>query len=345
MVDIQGRSLLPEDKDILRHPWVGGVILFARNFASVEQLTQLVKDIKALRQPSLLVAVDHEGGRVQRFREGFTRIPTMHQLGHLYEVNPGEARTLTTEIGWLMGVELNSVGLDLGFAPVVDLNRGLSEVIGDRSFSGDPAVVGRLALDLMKGLQEAGLAATAKHFPGHGGVVADSHVALPVDRRDWVDLDADLKPFRTLISNGVASVMTAHVVFNQIDRLPASLSAHWVKHILRAELEFQGAVFTDDLSMAGAKAFGGITERVQLALHAGNDGLLICNHRESVRQALAAARGPIPAASALRLARLRARPNSAGRSFAEIDRHPTVLAIRDKIKRFMEERPLLHLDG
>jgi|APCry1669189472_1035225.scaffolds.fasta_scaffold00733_5 beta-N-acetylhexosaminidase len=345
MVDILGRSLLPEDKEILRHPWVGGVILFTRNFTSVEQVTQLIKEIKALRQPQLLIGVDHEGGRVQRFREGFSKIPAMRQIGLQYEQNPAVARELAHAVGFLIGAELNSVGADLCFAPVADLNVGLSEVIGDRAFAGDPLVVGRLALDLTKGLQAAGMAATAKHFPGHGGVVADSHVALPIDRREYVDLEPDLKPFRTLISNGVPSVMTAHVVYQAVDSMPASLSKHWIKRILRMELGFQGAVVTDDLSMAGAKAFGGVRERVQLALDAGNDCLLICNQRDSVHEALDSVQGPVPAASALRLARLRARKVAGLETMAQLAAHPTVMAARDKIKAAFDQAPPLRLEA
>lgn len=346
MVDVAGRSLLPEDKNILRHPWVGGVILFTRNFNNVGQLAELVKEIKALRSSPLLVAVDHEGGRVQRFREGFTRIPPMHQLGHLYDSHPSDARSLAREIGWLMGAELNAVGIDLCFAPVVDLGLGLSEVIGDRAFHRDQAVVARLALDLSMGLKDAGLTATAKHFPGHGGVVLDSHVAQPVDRRDLTDLDKDLYPFRMLLNNGVHSVMTSHVVYSQVDALPASLSPMWITHILRDEWHFQGAVITDDLSMAGAKAFGGIEQRVALALAAGADLLPICNHRESVERALAVAKGPIPAASALRLARLRAlKPQQEFASLQSLQAHPKTLSVQERIARVLESPPNLKLEG
>lgn len=346
MVDVAGRSLLPEDKNLLRHPWVGGVILFARNFSHIQQLCQLVEEIKRLRHPALLVAVDHEGGRVQRFRDGFTHIPAMHQLGHLYDIDPAQARALAKDIGWLMGAELNAVGVDLCFAPVVDLGSGLSEVIGDRAFHADAKVVARLALDLAMGLRDAGMAATAKHFPGHGGVVLDSHVAQPVDRRDWWDLDADMYPFRTLLNNGVHSVMTSHVVYSQVDALPASLSPVWIKRILREDMRFQGAVMTDDLSMAGAQAFGGIEQRVQLALEAGADLLLICNHRESVERALAVERGAIPAASALRLARLRAkRLNAEFATMELLNQHPRVMAIRERIVALINRAPDLKLEG
>jgi beta-N-acetylhexosaminidase len=219
-------------------------------------------------------------------------------------------------------------------------------VIGDRAFHADAKVVARLALDLAMGLRDAGMAATAKHFPGHGGVVLDSHVAQPVDRRDWWDLDADMYPFRTLLNNGVHSVMTSHVVYSQVDALPASLSPVWIKRILREDMRFQGAVMTDDLSMAGAQAFGGIEQRVQLALEAGADLLLICNHRESVERALAVERGAIPAASALRLARLRAkRLNAEFATMELLNQHPRVMAIRERIVALINRAPDLKLEG
>jgi beta-N-acetylhexosaminidase len=307
MVDVPGRSLLPEDRDVLEHPLVGSVILFTRNFESVEQLAALVAEIRAVRSPPLLVAVDHEGGRVQRFRRDFTLLPPMRRLGREYDVDKARGRELARQAGWLLGAELRAIGIDLAFAPVVDLEYGVSSVIGDRAFHRDPDAVAVLAGALMAGMREAGMAATAKHFPGHGAVVADSHVQLPIDRRAYVDLERDLRPYRRLIANGLPSVMAAHVVFPEVDELPASLSRRWIQGVLREELDFRGAVFTDDLSMAGAAAFGGVVERCRLALAAGCDVLPICNDRASVLAALDGLQASPEPVSALRIARLHGR--------------------------------------
>jgi beta-N-acetylhexosaminidase len=286
MIDVRGVALEPEERELLRHPLVGGVILFTRNYESPEQLGRLVDDIHAMRAPPLLVAVDQEGGRVQRFRPGFTRLPPLRALGRRHARERPAGVALARTLGWLMAAELRAVGVDLSFAPCVDLDWGVSEVIGDRAFAASPETVSELALAWMLGMREAGMAATAKHFPGHGKVAADSHVALPVDRRELPDLDPDVVPYRRLIANGLTAVMAAHVVFPAVDRLPASLSAEWIGGQLRCELGFRGAVFTDDLSMAGAAAFGGITQRVQLALAAGADMLPVCNDRAAVIELL-----------------------------------------------------------
>ena len=314
MVDIAGRSLLPEDRDILEHPLVGGVILFTRNFESAAQLASLVASIRALRTPALLVAVDHEGGRVQRFRHDFSPLPPMRRIGREYDMDHARGRELARLAGWLLAAELRAVGIDLAFAPVVDLEYGLSEVIGDRAFHADPGVVAVLAGARMAGMRDAGMSATAKHFPGHGAVAADSHVALPVDRRERADLEADLLPYRRLIANGLPSIMAAHVVFPAVDALPSSLSRRWVTEVLRGELDFRGAVFTDDLGMAGAAAFGGVLERARLALGAGCDMLPVCNDRRAVQQLLDGL-DPAPApVSALRIARLHGRGAAGGMS-------------------------------
>ncbi|MCU0976870.1 MAG: beta-N-acetylhexosaminidase [Steroidobacteraceae bacterium] len=286
MVDVAGVALEPAEREMLSHPLVGGVILFSRNYESPEQLERLVAEIRSLRSPPLLVGVDQEGGRVQRFREGFTRLPPMRVLGRRHAADRPAAIALARRLGWLMAAELRAVGVDLSFAPCVDLDWGISEVIGDRAFAGGSEAVGDLAVAWMLGMREAGMGATAKHFPGHGRVVADSHVALPVDRRELPDLGPDLAPYRRLIANGLPAVMAAHVVFPAVDDRPASLSRPWIEGQLRGELGFRGAVFTDDLSMAGAAAFGGVVERVRLALEAGCDMLLVCNDRAAVLELL-----------------------------------------------------------
>ncbi len=286
MIDLKGVAIEPDERDLLIHPLVGGVILFSRNFETPAQLTRLTADIHSLRSPRLLVGVDHEGGRVQRFREGFTQLPALRAIGRRHAQDPGAGVKLARELGWLMAAELGACGVDLSFAPCVDLDHGVSEVIGDRAFHARAERVSELAVAYLMGMREAGMAGTAKHFPGHGAVTADSHVALPVDRRELADLDADLMPYRRLIANGLLSVMAAHVVFPAVDRLPASLSQNWIQGELRGRLGFRGAVFTDDLSMKGAAAFGSILERARLALRAGCDMLPVCNDRKSVETLL-----------------------------------------------------------
>lgn len=313
MVDVSGTSLTVEDRDILGHPLVGAVILFARNYAGVEQLEELVHAIRAVRTPPLLVAVDQEGGRVQRFRSGFTELPPPRLIGRLYDFDPEAGRRLATQCGWLLAAELRAVGVDLSFAPCVDLDYGVSDVIGDRAYHRDAEVVARLAVSSMQGMKEAGMAATAKHFPGHGAVVADSHHALPVDRRPIEELSDDLLPYRRMIANGLSSIMVAHVSFPEVDEAPASLSRRWLQRELRGNLGFTGAVFSDDLSMAGAAIAGTVPERARQALAAGCDVLAICNDRPGVLETLDELAGEADPLSQVRLVRLHGRPMPPGR--------------------------------
>ena len=224
MVDVAGLALTAEDRDLLRHPLVGSVILFTRNYADPVQLQALVADIKSLRSPSLLVSVDHEGGRVQRFRKGFSVLPAARRIGQEFDFDHRQGVALARRMGWLMAAELRAVGIDFSFAPCVDLDYGVSAIIGDRAFDAQPDTVGQLAVATMLGMREAGMAATAKHFPGHGAVVADSHLALPVDTRSLADLAPDIAPYRRLIANDLPAVMMAHVLFPQVDQVPASFS-------------------------------------------------------------------------------------------------------------------------
>jgi len=307
MIDLKGVAIEPDETDLLGHPLVGGVILFSRNYEDPAQLARLAADIHALRSPPLLVAVDHEGGRVQRFRAGFSRLPPLRAMGRRYAADREAGLALARQLGWLMAAELLACGVDLSFAPCVDLDHGVSEVIGDRAFDRRGETVSALAIAYMLGMRHAGMAATAKHFPGHGAVAADSHVALPVDRRPLVDLEHDLSPYRRLIANGLLSVMAAHIVYPDVDRLPASLSRRWIESELRGTLGFRGAVFTDDLSMKGAAAFGTVTERAELALAAGCDMLPVCNDRGGVEQLLDGLRDEPRPLRQLRLARLHGR--------------------------------------
>jgi beta-N-acetylhexosaminidase len=305
MVDVAGLELTPEDREVLRHPLVGSVILFTRNYQAPSQLRQLVADIHAVRNPSLIVAVDQEGGRVQRFRPEFSLLPPPRRIGHAYDLDAKQGLQLARSMGWLMAAELRAHGVDLSFAPCVDLDYGVSEVIGDRAFHAKPAAVAELALAYMAGMKDAGMAATAKHFPGHGAVIADSHKSLPVDRRGWIELGDDLLPYRRLIANGLPGVMVAHVLFPAVAAEPASLSRRWVQNALREELRFEGAVFTDDLSMGGAAEYGDIVARASAALDAGCDVLPVCNDRASVTQLLDGLRWEPQPSSHLRLVRMR----------------------------------------
>lgn len=308
MIDVAGLELTAEDREILQHPLVGGVILFTRNYRDPAQLRALVAAIHSARTPPLIVAVDHEGGRVQRFRSGFSVLPPARRIGHEYDLNARAGLELSRQMGWLMAAELRACGVDLSFAPCVDLDYGVSEVIGDRSFHSKPAVVSQLALAYMHGMREAGMAATAKHFPGHGAVVADSHVAAPVDRRELVDMDDDLMPYRRLIDNGLPGVLISHVLFPAVDNdAVASVSSRWIKNVLRGELQFKGVVFTDDMSMAGAAVAGDVVERSKRALEGGNDMVLICNSRPSALMVLDKLKVEPEPASHLRLARMRGR--------------------------------------
>src|SRR6186713_1597247 len=308
MVDVAGLELTPEDREVLRHPLVGSVILFTRNYASSDQLARLVADIHAVRTPALVVAVDQEGARVQRFRAGSSALPSPRRIGHEFNVDSKQGLAFARSMGWLMAAELRAHGVDLSFAPCVDLDLGVSEVIGDRAFHSKPEVVAQLAMAYMQGMKDAGMAATAKHFPGHGAVVADSHLSLPVDRRDWTELTNDLLPYRRLIANGLPGVMVAHVLIPAIAPEPASLSRRWIQNALREELRFEGAIFTDDLSMGGAAEYGDIVARASAALSAGCDVLPVCNDRASVAKLLDGLEFEVEPAAHLRLVRMRGRP-------------------------------------
>ncbi len=305
MVDVAGLELTPEDREVLRHPLVGSVILFTRNYQSPAQLAGLVADIHAVRSPALIVAVDQEGGRVQRFRPEFSKLPSLRRIGHEFDLDPKQGLTLARSMGWLMAAELRAHGVDLSFAPCVDLDYGVSEIIGDRAFHSKGDTVAQLAMAYMAGMKDAGMAATAKHFPGHGAVVADSHQSLPVDRRGWNELGDDLLPYRRLIANGIPGVMVAHILFPAVAPEPASLSRRWIQNALREELRFEGAVFTDDLSMGGAKEFGDIVARANAALEAGCDVLPVCNDRASVVTLLDELEYEVQPSSHLRLVRMR----------------------------------------
>lgn len=295
MLDLEGLTLTDVEKDLLQHPHVGGVILFARNFQSAEQVSALVQAIRAVR-PELILAVDQEGGRVQRFREGFVKLPPMKVFGDLFEKDANQARVLAYQCGWLMATEVLAVGVDISFAPILDVDCGISQVIGDRAFHAQPDIAVKVLREFIRGMHDAGMAATGKHFPGHGSVAADSHIALPIDDRSWAEIEAlDLKPFRELAGE-LQGIMPAHVIYSRIDPNPAGFSRFWLQDILREQLRFDGVIFSDDLSMEGAVATGSFSDRANAALDAGCDMVLVCNHRAGALEVLEALskRGQIP---------------------------------------------------
>lgn len=314
MADVAGFSLTDAERERLTHPGIGGVILFQRNYENLEQLAALCQAIHALRSPHLLIGVDHEGGRVQRFREGFTAIPPMRFIGQDWETHPQRARRLARDAGYVIGAELRAAGIDFSFAPVLDLDYGSSGVIGDRAFHSNPQAVADLAHSLVLGLQEAGVSAVGKHFPGHGYVRADSHLATPVDDRSFAEIEsADLVPFRQMVDRGLAAVMPAHVIYPHVDEKPAGFSHKWLSDILRDQLGFEGVVFSDDLVMEGASFAGDMRQRAVAALQAGCDMVLVCNRPDLVDQLLATLRWPLPPMSLIRLARMHGRPHPPSR--------------------------------
>ena len=288
MADVVGLRLEDADRRRLSHPLVGGVILFARNFESPGQVKALTAEIRGLRTPELLICVDHEGGRVQRFRQGFTAIPPMRKLGLLWDSDRSAAVRAAESTGHAIGVELGAHGVDFSFTPVLDLDYGASSVIGDRSFHASPEAVGALGAALVRGLHSTGMGAVGKHFPGHGYASADSHVAIPADDRPLEEIIAtDVAPYRPAIAAGLAGIMPAHVIYTAVDPSPAGFSRFWLKDVLRAQLGFDGVVFSDDLSMEGASAAGGMVERALAALDAGCDVVLVCNAPEAADDLLA----------------------------------------------------------
>jgi beta-N-acetylhexosaminidase len=310
MLDIAGTALTPADEARLRHPLVGGVILFTRNYQSPRQLAGLAAGIHALRSPPLLIAVDHEGGRVQRFREGFTHIPAMRELGRVWDDHPRRAKHLAQQAGYVLAAELRACGVDFSFTPVLDVDYGASSVIGDRALHSDPEVITELAHALLQGMRQGGMHTVGKHFPGHGFVRADSHLEIPVDERSYTDIElCDLIPFRRMVNFGLTAVMPAHVIYPKVDKYPAGYSEVWLKRILRGELGFEGCIFSDDLSMEGASVAGGIVQRAEAALHAGCDMVLVCNRPDLADELLAGLHWDMPAPSQARLAQMRGHPH------------------------------------
>ncbi len=308
LIGIEGAELDAPTRSLLRQPAVGGVVLFPRNYRSPEQLRALTAEIHSLREPPPLITVDQEGGPVQRFRDGFTRLPPPAWLGAVYDLDPGAGRRLTLQAGWLMAAELRACGVDLSFAPVLDIDRGVSHVIGERALHSHPAAVAHLGQAWLDGMRQGGMAAVGKHYPGHGGVAADSHLAQPVDPRPLAEIArSDLVPFQRLVASGLPGMMAAHVVYPEVDHRPAGFSPRWIRGILRGHLRFRGAVLSDDLGMQGAATAGTVAERVSAALAAGCDAALVCDPALA-GEAIAAAGAWRGQDRASRLARMRGQP-------------------------------------
>ena len=285
MLDIEGKSLSNEDRTLIKSPHVGGIILFSRNFESKEQLIDLCFEIKSIK-PEILIAADQEGGRVQRFKEGFSNIPSMQRLGDLVAHDTERGLSLCRRVGWLMASEMIATGIDISFAPVLDLDKDTSSIIGDRSFSEQIDIVVNSAKAFIFGMAEAGMASTGKHFPGHGGIEEDSHLVTPIDNRSFSDLESnDLVPYRELVEV-LDGVMTAHITFPEIDTSAVSFSNKWIQTILRENLNFKGMVFSDDLSMKGADTAGNYINKAKLSVNAGCDMILICNDRAGAKEIL-----------------------------------------------------------
>ncbi|MGB1157795.1 MAG: beta-N-acetylhexosaminidase [Porticoccaceae bacterium] len=285
MLDLQGPTLSPAEAQLLRNPDVGGVILFSRNLTSRDQLIDLVADVRKAA-PQLLIAVDQEGGRVQRFRDGFTPLPAMQVLGDMTADQPDKGLALARDVGWLMAAEIIACGLDISFAPVLDIDRCTSSIIGDRAFADQPQLVIEVARAFIAGMGEAGMRATGKHFPGHGGIAADSHLEAPVDTRTFDQLkNRDMQPFIQL-SEQLGGIMPAHITYPEVDSLPVGFSAFWLQQVLRRQLGFQGVIFSDDLSMKGADIAGSYADKARLALSAGCDMILVCNNPQGAREVL-----------------------------------------------------------
>lgn len=330
MLDIAGTTLTAEESEVLRHPLVGGLILFTRNYASPEQLEELTRAAHAVRRTPLIIAVDHEGGRVQRFRSGFTRIPPMRALGAMWEADQAAALDAARATGYVLAAELRSNGVDLSFTPVLDLDFGHSSVIGDRAFHRDGQVTASLAQALLAGLNDGGMGAVGKHFPGHGFASADSHVAMPVDEREFdVIWSEDLVPYRHRLGRQLAGVMPAHVVYCRVDPNPAGFSRFWLQDVLRARLGFRGAIFSDDLSMEGATVAGGIVDRAQAAVAAGCDVVLVCNAPDRARELLDNWRPEMEPESGRRVAGL-VRRDAAPDSF-QLEVRADYVAAREKV--------------
>ena len=333
MLDVSGFELTHEEIDILDHPLVGGLILFSRNYYDQKQLSDIVRHIRSVTRNDIVIATDHEGGRVQRFRQGFSEIPAMGSIAYQSNDDLKHSGFLCEQFGWLMAAELSAFDIDISFAPVLDIH-GISDVIGDRSFHQQPEKIIPLASEFIKGMHRAGMSATGKHFPGHGSVLEDSHIAMPIDYRSKEDIFAlDMAIFKSIHQQGLLdAVMPAHVIYPDVDDLPAGFSQTWIKQILRQELAFDGVVFSDDLSMQGAVQIGNIVDRAELAIAAGCDMVLVCNDPRGATEVI----DGLPADMGLQLntkKRIKKLRKTAGLDFSSLkksDDHQVASRVLDK---------------
>jgi beta-N-acetylhexosaminidase len=339
MIDLRGPSLESDERQLLLNPHVGGIILFSRNYESPSQIIKLCDEVHALRKPPLLIAVDHEGGRVQRFRESFTALPPCSCFGDSYDEDSIRGLELAEEAGWLMAIELRSVGVDFSFAPVLDIDKGISNVIGERAFHRKPDGVTALARNYIHGMNAAGMSAVGKHFPGHGGVKEDSHMETPVDKRKFEDLYMDdLIPFERLINGGLAAIMPAHVIYPEIDDKPAGFSRKWIYEILRIQFSFEGVIFSDDICMDGAGVVGGYLERARAALNAGCDMILVCNNQDAAKSIIEKLEYSFNPASQARLMRMHGRGTPP--DFEDLKRDEKWKFVSAKISKLIKEPEL-----
>lgn len=337
MVDVEGLCLQRHEIQRLKNPLVGAVILFARNYQDPKQLSELCRQIHEVRDEPLLIAIDHEGGRVQRCRSGgFTHLPAMRDLGELWDSNQEASLDLAREVGYVLAAELAACGVDFSFTPVLDLDYGLSEVIGNRSFHRNPEVVAKLAEALIEGLGEAGMSSCGKHFPGHGFVEADSHVAIPVDMREFDEIwEEDIKPYVALGHLKLPSLMPAHVIYEKVDSMPAGFSKFWIQEVLRQRMNYQGMVFSDDLTMEGASVVGGIVERANAAFAAGCDMVLVCNRPDLADELLANLQHEASAESIERLKKLHLK--SFSMNWQQLHSEPRYVKAKQMIDRLAQE--------
>ncbi len=342
MLDVEGLVLTDADRKRLKHPQTGGVILFSRNYESPLQLKALVDEIHQIRNPRLIIAVDQEGGRVQRFREGFQRLPAMGLLGDLYDKDQQRAVELSQTIGWIVASELLFYGIDLSFSPVLDLGHKISTVIGDRAFHTSPDIIVKLANAFIRGMRKAGMEAVGKHFPGHGSVEGDSHHVMPFDKRAFSTIEShDLQTFKRVINTHLTGIMMAHVIYDKVDELPAGYSPFWIQQVLREQLKFDGIVFSDDLSMSGAASVGGYTERAKVSLQAGCDMLLVCNDPQAADDVLDYLIDYNNPVSQLRLVRVHGRPQIKNNKLFSSDQW---LKSVESLQAFMLETELTQSD-
>ena len=336
MVDLDGTELSARDRRRLQHPACAGVILFARNYHSPEQLRVLCDQIKAVREPSLLIAVDHEGGRVQRFRKGFSPVPAMRTIGALWDRDRNRALDIAHDAGHVIGSELGACGIDFSFAPVLDVDHGCSTVIGDRAFHSTSEAVIELAHAFIAGLNKCGMIAVGKHFPGHGGVAADTHHDIAVDHREFAEIERDdLPPFAALCRGSLGGVMPAHVVYEKVDAQPAGFSRFWLQKILRNRLGFEGIVFSDDLSMHGASIAGNAPARASAAFAAGCDIALVCNAPADADAVLDATRQPGSTLDAARVLALHRRAVPGAQT--DVGRDDSYVLARQRVADFGAE--------